>query len=140
MGRKWREVLTRLNDLEIAYNGSNIDDLRQGVEHFLKSCRELADWLQNGAGLNALEFVHRDKDLRICDGLAQTSKHHTREGKNDPITAWIGSIMSKSSGSSSARIEWARPSGSQGSEDALDLARVCVAAWQRFLRQHRLIA
>jgi hypothetical protein len=37
-----------------------------------------------------------------------------------------------------AEIGWTRPSGANGTEDALDLARRCVSAWERFFQQHAL--
>jgi hypothetical protein len=79
--------------------------------------------------------------LRLCDGLAQTIKHHTRNRKpspkdRDPITARISHV--RSGFGVTAQIEWCSFSGLSGSEDAYDLARRCVAGWEQFFKQEGL--
>jgi hypothetical protein len=122
------------------------DQVRRVVEGFFKDCRELADWLwqdHEDTGLDkptVIAFMMTDPDLRIADGFAQTSKHHTRRGSRlnpDPITARIKDVSVGPSGSR-VFIDWWRPSGAHGMEDALDLARKCVNAWQRFLADRGL--
>jgi hypothetical protein len=76
--------------------------------------------------------VMADPALRLADGIAQTTKHHTRTFGTDPITARITDITI-GPGGRYAKISWSQPSGAKGSEDALDLARRCVDAWRRFL-------
>jgi hypothetical protein len=92
--------------------------------------------LRDVGSADALGFVNTDDALRLCDGMAQTTKHHTRQGK-DRITARIKSITSVPGGER-VKIGWSSPSVPGGIEDALDLARRCVGAWQRFLQQHGL--
>jgi hypothetical protein len=82
-------------------------------------------------------FVNTDPDLRLPDGIAQTIKHHTRTKKSgDPITAKISKISATAHGVR-VQIDWSSQARS-GSEDALDLAQRCVAAWRRFFKQHKL--
>jgi hypothetical protein len=114
------------------------EDVRRFVEGFFKDCRELADWLwqdHQSTGLDkatVMGFVMTDPALRLADGIAQTTKHHTRTFGTDPITAGITDITT-GPGGRYAKIGWSQPSGAKGSEDALRLARKCVDAWRRFL-------
>jgi hypothetical protein len=133
--QKWQDINLLLQEIADAY-GTRMgnDPVRGAVESFFDSCRELADWLYKDAGKKeALSFVNTHPDLRLCDGFAQTTKHHTREGK-DPITARISKIRVTPEGVQ-AEIAWSSRSGATGAEDALDLARRCVAAWEQFFRQ-----
>ena len=86
-----------------------------------------------------MNFVMNDGALSVCDGMANTIKHHTRKPTTlnpDPVTARIAAV----SGGRGVRaeIEWSRPSGVSGSDDAQDLARRCVAAWESFFQMHTL--
>jgi hypothetical protein len=138
---KWQDVEHGLERIESAYDVTQgqygNEDVRRFVEGFFKDCRELADWLwqdHQSTGLNkaiVMGFVMADPALRLADGIAQTTKHHTRTG-TDPITARITDITT-GPGGRYAKIGWSRPGGAKGSEDALHLARKCVDAWRRFL-------
>jgi len=95
--QKWQDMLHALEELDSAYateEGQGNEDVRRMVEDFFEICRELADWLwQDKQNANVSEsavtgFVRNDPHLRLADGMAQTTKHHTRKG-NDPITARI---------------------------------------------------
>ena len=140
--QKWHDIKLDLEVLEATYrkDGENNDIVRRQVEDFFKDCRELADWLKQSAGRpKAMGYVNTNADLKLCDGMAQTTKHHTRKPTNinpDPITARIVKI---SSGHGvKAEIGWSSHSGTSGTEDALDLARRCVAAWRQFFHQYNL--
>jgi hypothetical protein len=137
--QKWQDVLHALEQLERAYvteEGQGNEHVRRLVEDFFTTCRELADWLwqdkQNtGLDESAVRALMRDDPLRLADAMAQTTKHHTRWG-NNPITARVSEIRVAADGAR-AQIGWFRPSGERGSEDARDLARRCVDAWQNFI-------
>ncbi len=136
--QKWSDVVHGLEVLEEIYRRDDLgnEDVRRQVEDFFKDCRELADWLKQQAGTpQAMSYVNTDPDLMLCDGLAQTVKHHTRSGA-DPITARISWVH----GGSGVRVEiaWSTPSGATGIEDALALARRCVKSWERFFQQEGL--
>jgi hypothetical protein len=111
------------------------EPVRRAVEDFFADCRELADWLEENAAVpDAQAFVLADPVLHLCDGMAQTTKHHTRrrppDKDPDPITAQISRIEGGSG--VRAEIHWLSVTGKSGDEDALDLAHRCVAAWRRF--------
>lgn len=138
--QKWRDIEGGLAVLEDLYtrDDANNEDARRAVEDFFKDCRELADWLKEQAGKpEAMVFVNTDPDLMLCDGMAQTIKHHTRSSQRnpDPLTVRVAWVHT---GPIRVEIEWSRPSGATGTEDALGLARRCAAAWQSFFQQHNL--
>ena len=138
--QKWRDIQARLTTIERTYvaDDANNEEVRLQVEDFFKDCRELADWLLVDADLpEAMLYVVTDPALAVCDGLAQTIKHHTRNGRaRDPLSARISWVH----GGEGVRvqIDWSRPSGESGTEDALHLAGKCEAAWLRFFRRHGL--
>jgi hypothetical protein len=139
--QKWRDVISSLDAIQETYRQDDLNNeaVRRQVETFFKDCCELADWLQEQAGnAKALDYVKTDRDLRLCDGMAQTTKHHTRDPNRgrDPITARISRVDGGQG--VRAEIEWSTPSGSTGTEDALDLAQRCKSAWERFFQRHGL--
>ena len=140
---KWNDVLRGIQQVEDVYatrEGLGNEDVRRAVENFFRPCRELADSLWQDAGLDkpaVMQFVLSDPNLRLADAMANTIKHHTREGK-DPITARVFYVSVGPEGAS-ARIDWSRPSLARSySRDALKLARKCVTTWRGFLRQKGL--
>lgn len=140
--QKWRDVISGLDALQATYQQSDLNNevVRRQVEGFFKDCCELADWLQEQASRpQAMSYLKSDPALKLCDGMAQTTKHHTRKSGNrnpDPITARISKVYGGQG--VRAEIEWSTPSGSTGSEDALDLAQRCRTAWERFFQLHGL--
>ncbi|MFF7290352.1 hypothetical protein [Streptomyces griseorubiginosus] len=139
--QKWRDVINGLKVLEATYRQNDLDNeaVRRQVETFFKDCCELADWLQEQAGMSAaVGYLKSDPDLKLCDGMAQTAKHHTRapSRSRDPITARISRVDGGQG--VRAEIQWSTQSGSTGTEDALDLAQRCKSAWERFFRLHGL--
>ncbi|MCX5260412.1 hypothetical protein OOK27_40775 [Streptomyces canus] len=139
--QKWRDVINGLDVIEATYRQNDLDNeaVRRQVETFFKDCCELADWLQEQAGTSAaVDYLKSDPDLKLCDGMAQTTKHHTRapSRKRDPITARISRVDGGQG--VRAEIQWSTQSGSTGTEDALDSAQRCKSAWERFFRQYGL--
>jgi predicted RNA-binding Zn-ribbon protein involved in translation (DUF1610 family) len=139
--QKWRDVEQELAALEAVYAKDALSNelVRRQVDSFFDECRKVADWLKRNAGrAEAMEYVNTDFDLQLCDGMAQTDKHHTRTAGRDPdpITARVAWVYSGSG--VRAEIEWSRKSGASGTVDALDLARRCTAAWKRFFQRHNL--
>ena len=82
--------------LETAYASDNLNDyeLTRAVEGFFKTCRELADWIQEATGRGAREYVHEIREenpsaLKLCDAVAQTAKHYIRKPEPNLITASV---------------------------------------------------
>jgi hypothetical protein len=134
--RKWRDIQNAHTALAGIYGGKGLDQdgFTTAIEVFFKTCRELADWIdQQQPGYNATNYVNHGQWLEFCDAMAQTAKHHTR---NRGITAYVDKMFNDRSGIH-ADIVWTSNSGS-GTRDALKLADDCIAEWQAFFQQHSL--
>ena len=135
---KWYDVRQHLDALEAvcrsgAYPGN--DPVVRSCKTFFTECFHLGDWLWDdpSTGLTEQEvqqFILGDPALRICEGMANTNKHHSRR-KATYVTARISSVNSDDKGTQ-ASVSWSQGKQSS-SDDALDLARRCVAAWQGYM-------
>lgn len=132
--RKWRDTRHAYDQLVEACKGPGIhdDDFTRRIESFFKTCRELADWIDKElTGRGAVTYVHTAPSLKIGDALAQTAKHHTRDGG---ITAKVNELFLEANGAR-AEIVWTDRMSS-GTMDALKLADDCLAEWQQYFQQH----
>jgi hypothetical protein len=139
--RKWRDVQHELKMLTDIYAGNHVDQdgFTRQIESFFKTCRELADWIEESVHLPAIAYVNSPQSaLELCDAVAQTAKHHTRRPNpgRDPITAVVVSLYGDEKGVH-ADVEWQRQSGA-GVADSLELARRCMDEWRQFFQQHGL--
>jgi hypothetical protein len=135
---KWHKVKQSLATVETACHPSSYqgnDPVKRAVESFFVDCFHMGDWLweDSSTGLNKPQvctFIENDPSLRVCEGFANTDKHRVRS-KSGAITAKIRSITSGPNGVQ-VSIEWMQGANTH-TEDALDLARRCVAAWEACL-------
>ena len=110
--QKLQDLVAALEPIEYAYTtnkGLSNEGVRRDVEDFFRYCRELADWLWQNTAVSEQtirQLIKNSHYLRLADAMAQTTKHHTRTGKN-PITAHIAEIRGTSNGFR-ARIDWSR--------------------------------
>jgi hypothetical protein len=109
------------------------------IRELFWQCFHLGDalWEDTITGLSeqkVTHFIRGDPDLSKCEAMASTSKHHKRHPRQ--VTARVHSITATPTGTQ-ATIRWERGSNT-GTEDALDLARRCVAAWDRYLQRKGL--
>jgi hypothetical protein len=79
-----------------AYRGN--EPVKRDFENFFAQCFHLGDWLweDKSTGLTDQQvrtFIDKDAALRICAGVANTSKHRTRSQPN-AMTARIASVGS----------------------------------------------
>ena len=91
--RKWRDVLHAYDEVAESYKGGGLNDdkFTRRIELFFKTCRELADWLDEGdTRRDAKGYVNTATSLKFCDALAQTAKHHTR---NRGVTAKVKELF-----------------------------------------------
>jgi hypothetical protein len=140
---QWLNVLQHLETVEAgcrpeSYQGNA--PLKLAIENFFIQCFHFGDWLwmDQTTGLTrdkVVDFIRRDSALRICEGIANTSKHHTRR-RTSTMTAVVASVSYSESGVW-AVIKWTEMPDS-GKRDALDLARQCVAAWDGYLKSQGL--
>jgi hypothetical protein len=139
----WYDVQQELRAVEAACQpGANRDNqsLKRSFETFFTVCFHFGDWLweDQSTGLTKRQvenFIDSDPALRVCEGLANTKKHRTRR-KMNAMTVVIAEVHYDRTGSR-AIVEWTEMQRS-GSEDALDLARRCVVAWERYLKANGL--
>jgi hypothetical protein len=140
---QWHSVRERLSTVDAhcrpaAYLGNL--PLQRDFEDFFTNCFHMVDWLCNDPAVNlsaaqVRSFVDNDPDLHICAGIANTTKHHTRSRPNK-MTAKISSIASNPT-SVQVMIDWSEGQNN-GTENALELARRCVKAWERYLAANGL--
>jgi hypothetical protein len=142
---RWLDVQRRLKELEGFYQPESRhgNDIMKGrFEEFFVTCLHMVDWLHQDTttGLTDTQvwtFVDGDPDLRICEGMASTWKHHTRNTRRPAITARIGKVRTNPGGGGRVWIDWS-DGNSSGTVDALDLARRCEAAWPKYLAANGL--
>jgi hypothetical protein len=135
---QWHNVRQHLEKVEAdcqpgAYRGN--DPVKRDFENFFTQCFHLGDWLweDKTTGLTHQQvrtFIDKEAALRICAGVANTSEHRTRSQPN-AITARIASVGFDGEGTH-VTIDWSEGLHG-GTENALDLARRCVAAWDGYL-------
>jgi RNA polymerase subunit RPABC4/transcription elongation factor Spt4 len=140
---QWLNVRQHLETAEAAcrpdsYRGNVA--VKRSIENFFTQCFHMGDWLWEdpSTGLTRSQvggFINSDPSLRVCAGMANTSKHRV---SNDPgaITAKIKSI-SPNLNETEVLIEWTHGANTQA-ENALDLARRCVVAWDGYLKANTL--
>ena len=110
--------------------------MKNAFENFFIDCFHMGDWLwedRSRTGLTKTQvckFIENDPSLRICEGFANADKHRVRS-KTGAITAKITTVTLSEIGTQ-VSIEWSQGSHTP-TEDALDLARRCVAAWEGYL-------
>jgi hypothetical protein len=136
---QWHNVREHLQTVDDecrpgAYRGNL--PVKRAFENFFTQCFHLGDWLwgDKTTGLTekqVRDFILKDPALRVCAGIANTSKHRTR---NQPgaMTARIAEVTPDEKGTRAA-VDWSQ-SPNSGTEDAFDLARRCVVAWDSYLK------
>ena len=139
---RWYGVRQELEKVEAAcrpeaYRGGLY--IVAAFENFFWQCFHLGDalWEDTSTGLSeqkVTRFIVGDPDLKYCEAMASTSKHHRRHSRQ--LTARVHSITPAPTGTR-ATIRWQQASDT-GTEDALDLARRCLAAWDRYLQSKGL--
>jgi hypothetical protein len=129
---RWRGVRQHLEKVEAgcrpgAYRGN--EPVKRDFENLFTQCFHLGDWLweDKSTGLTDQQvrtFIDKDAALRICAGVANTSKHRTRRQPN-AITARIASVGFDDQGTH-VTIDWSE--GLHGEPRTRSIAR---GAWLR---------
>jgi hypothetical protein len=136
---QWYDVREHLRTVDAdcqpgAYQGNQ--RVKRAFENFFTECFHLGDWLwdDKATGLTKKQvsaFILKDPALRVCEGVANTSKHRTRS-QPGAMTAWIASVTPDEKGTR-ATVEWSQSQNS-GTTDAFAVARRCVDAWDGYLK------
>lgn len=157
-GRHWQhkylDVLADLRVLEAVYSlpigeeftRARAHELSRAAEGFFKTCRELADWIKEETGCDAIRHVRDSQGrafptpLQLCDAVAQTTKHHTRaitKQNPDPISATAG-IVYRGENGLQADIAWHTKQSNTRTVDALELAKKCISQWGSYFQHNGL--
>ncbi|MET3934851.1 hypothetical protein [Arthrobacter sp. OAP107] len=106
------------------------------VKEFFIHCWHLKDWLVEDREISVESadigvLLRTEPDLKVCNAMANTSKHHTLSpGK---VSARVVSVVTQPKGQ--VTIEITSTSGAE-KRDALELANSCMSIWKKFLKQH----
>jgi hypothetical protein len=141
--KQWLVVqgyLRKLCEACEAGNAMGTAELDRRVTEFFEACWALRDWMLNDTEAPAAtkqlleDYVQDSEPLRVCKAFANVSKHlylrnpewlHARVGLID-----INETRNAVSISSWSSVE------PEKFYDALQLAKQCVAAWDRFIYEH----
>ncbi|MFT9661757.1 hypothetical protein ACM0CQ_05805 [Mycobacteroides abscessus subsp. abscessus] len=150
---KYLDVLADLRVLEAVYNvppdeqftPARAHELSRAAEGFFKTCRELADWIEEETCCTAIGHIHDTgrrafpTPLQLCDAVAQTAKHHTRtKQKQDPISATPG-IVRRGENGLQVDIAWhTKTQLGISTVDALTLAKECMSEWHSYFQDNGL--
>lgn len=145
---QWYRTRERFKELKRIYQpGAFPGDAaaRTAVEDFFHHCLHLGDWLWTDPVSGCEEdevrdFIKNNRALKICAGLANTSKHRGRDWKGS-MNAVVRRVWhNQAADSTVATVEWWLQSqeSNRHTVDALELAEGCVAAWKQHLKSHRL--
>lgn len=139
---KTSQCLGRLRQIYAADAANNID-LMVIVDAFMISCAHMWEAFQNDPGLPSIrkadvdEAMRGDANLRLCRDYANTAKHLKRRSSTD-VEASVLEAGSKGVGNF-VTIGWGPSTGLRESiVDALELANAAYAAWQGFMKDHRI--
>jgi hypothetical protein len=137
---QWGQVERSHKKLENLYTATaDNQDAMTVVKDFFVHCWHVSDWLRKDPATN-IEFddigtlLNSDFDMRICNAMANTTKHFDLDGK---MTARVSSVVTQPQ--CQVTIEIAPTDGSTScTRDALELASSCMSIWRKFLADHRL--
>jgi hypothetical protein len=145
---QWYRTREHLKELKKVYQPGGFPGdtaARAAVEDFFQHSVHLGDWLwsdrASGRDENEVRyFIKNDRALKICAGLANTSKHRGRD-RQGSMNAVVRRVWHyQAADSAVATVEW----WLQGQEanrhrvDALELAERCTAVWREYLKSHNL--
>ena len=146
---QWAAVLNGLEELRKAYAGRtdgprDTNRWRQIPIEFCEDAYHLKDWVKNDPLVplavrdGVKTFVRSSTAIRLVGDLANTHKHRTRDGGGTAARIAFVDLQPGSSTKATFRIEWTRPDGKTGTEDALDVAEAAVAEWRAFFAANGL--
>jgi len=142
---RWYELKQSLSAVEEVcrpdhYQGS--DAVKKAIRIFFTDCFHMGDWLWEDKSRTNLtetevrEFIKKHPSLRVSDGFANTDKHRVRNRVRNQAGAITAQIRTVTLDTNEIKvvIEWGTHGSTPHTEDALDLARRCVAAWEEYLK------
>lgn len=150
---KWDDVRRDYEAVEEAFATEGTDNrvIRHRILRFFEDCWHLVEWIKRDMHLPAavrekvVKAAWSAEPMVLCEAVASTSKHHTREAsKRRPEKATgrvMGVKMPQGSGnwSPTVKITFWRPGITETQDrDARTLASDCMSWWQSFIKQNEL--
>lgn len=148
---KWDDVTRDFEAIEEAFTIEGTDNrvIRHRLLKFFEDCWHLVEWIKRDPNLSA---AVREKVMKaawgadpmvLCEAVASTSKHHTREGhKGQPekATARVMAVRMPLGGwSPTVKITvWQPETPGPQDHDARTLAADCMSWWRSFIKQNEL--
>lgn len=141
------ELFTEINNGKIHDKPSPYyGDLAQD---FFQNCYHLKDWIKNDPSClhckNIVEsYITNSVELSICADICNATKHLTltspRSNKNPQLSGIEYKMKIMEAGSESIVHIAAKfyISTSSGDRDALDLATLCMDAWDSFIKNQKI--
>jgi hypothetical protein len=126
------------------------DNYVDDIYAFFMNCYHFKDWLKSDASLSSPHFrnaveahVNAERSLRLCADICNALKHvtltkHIRSGENPRFGKKQFAINLGPGVQTSIALKYEIATDT-GSEDAFELARESIDAWDRFLSAQRLI-
>ena len=144
---QWGRVKNDYADIQEAFSTTGIDNqaIANRLVIFFQACWNLIDHLKNDKSLPSIDHQPREEiktseAMKICEAMANTSKHHTRW---DPKSA-TGHIKEINfSGPRITAVIHYKQDGVNGEPhdfDAETVATACMAWWRDFFSKHEIDA
>ncbi|MCR1162317.1 hypothetical protein NEK97_12675 [Paenarthrobacter sp. UW852] len=150
---KWDDVIRDYEAVEEAFLAEGTDNrvIRHRLLRFFEDCWHLVEWIKRDTQLPAevaekvVKAAWNADPMVLCEAIASTSKHHTREGRKgqpEKVTARVMSVtMPQGIGKWSPTVTvtaWNPEAPEPQDHDARTLASDCISWWRSFIKQNRL--
>lgn len=116
--------------------GRAVDDYGDDIWSFFQNCWHLKDWIKNDPHVSIHgsieDLVKKSPPLMICADLANGTKH-LKFDRPPRVGAKPSHWNMTITPGESSTVEYLIDPGTGTKQDALDLARSCVAEWERLL-------
>lgn len=142
---QWSTVRQLLAEIEKYYQPGGFPQdwtMKRNVKYFFIECFHLGDrlWEDKATGFDEDEikkFILADPALKICEAVANTSKHRTRRNSK-AMVAWVHSVThNQVVEAGDAVIKWEQEQNT-AEVDALWLAKECYSSWRQFQKDKKL--
>jgi hypothetical protein len=135
---QWSDVKHSYANLQDLYRtAENVpnDEVRRVVKEFFVQCWHMWDWLLRDQDVPITEailksFYQGNIPLKLCNAMANTSKHHTRDSGTTAVVKTV-----KFSTTITVDIATTNPAGTI---DALKLATDCMRQWRVLLAANNI--
>lgn len=148
---KWDDVRRDYEAVEEAFAVKGTDNrvIRHRLLKFFEDCWHLVEWIKRDPQLPTAVRAKVMKEalgadpMVLCEAVASTSKHHTRQGhkgRPEKATARVMAVtMPQDNWSPTVKITvWRSETTEPQDHNARTLAVECMSWWQSFVKQNEL--